>query len=718
MELGRSPAKKQRLDGAQSRSTDGALNTAPTRLVIALDLDAFYVAASRVRDASLVGLPIGIKQKGLLATCSYEARALGVDKLMTVKEALKRCPKLILVNGEDLSFFRRLSNEVWRLVRSIVWGAKVEKLGLDELFCDVTEMVDAHLRTLESKAEQRHGRIFFCTSQTVPNEGFEYDPEEPVPGHVLPSDVNRHHSARSHLQQRLIIASHLAAYMRQRIFSATQLTTSSGIAHNKLLAKLICSKHKPFDQTTFLPSGSDQVQNLLDPHDLRALMGFGSVVVTKLRAKLEGGQQSPKTDSFAAAPPTPFPVSLCRKAFSLDDLSELFGPRLGPRLWSLLHGRDDEKVVGAPLFPLQISIEDTYRHLRGGSAIAGQLRILSESLLRRLEAELVDDEVPVHQMKFQRVDEPLVLPAEEGKAEILEHRGVTVRCYHEIERAMASDTKQDADAGRRSVQLRSWKRYPLSVRLSIRQGWENRISRQTKMPLEIFDLHSRSRPERARALSTMLFAVFRSMARRGGEGESDADAINLLNIAAINLSTRRPAETDIGTLFSAAAEGGKGLSSPTKANRTRQVSGSTPAIDLATLAELPEEIRNEVAKQYGIDITAVQTKAVEERTTETDEGYRSHDREYDEQLLCQQCGVIQQPWLQHDHLRWPIAGVPPCFATSSRNTGQASGSKGVTSLSNTWTRTGQDDDDWDVVDRKEKGEGEQKTVLSSSQADH
>lgn len=138
MELGRSPAKKQRTDGAQSRSTDGGLQTAPTRLVIALDLDAFYVAASRVRDASLVGLPIGIKQKGLLATCSYEARALGVDKLMTVKEALKRCPKLILVNGEDLSFFRRLSNEVWRLVRSIVWGAKVEKLGLDELFCDVS----------------------------------------------------------------------------------------------------------------------------------------------------------------------------------------------------------------------------------------------------------------------------------------------------------------------------------------------------------------------------------------------------------------------------------------------------------------------------------------------------------------------------------------------------------------------------------------------------
>ena len=97
-------------------------------------------------------LPItGIKQKGILATCSYEARDQGVRKLSSVHEGLRVCPEMILVNGEDLSYFRRLSTQCWRLVRSIVWGAKVEKLGLDELFCDVTEMIDSHCRLHRSR---------------------------------------------------------------------------------------------------------------------------------------------------------------------------------------------------------------------------------------------------------------------------------------------------------------------------------------------------------------------------------------------------------------------------------------------------------------------------------------------------------------------------------------------------------------------------------------
>jgi hypothetical protein len=125
-------------DGRSSALSAAHSPAAAHREIIQLDLDQFYVAASRIRDPSLVGLPIGIKQKGILATASYEARALGVQKLASVREAVKRCPELILVNGEDLSFFRKLSQRVWRLVRGIVWQGRVEKLGLDELFCDVS----------------------------------------------------------------------------------------------------------------------------------------------------------------------------------------------------------------------------------------------------------------------------------------------------------------------------------------------------------------------------------------------------------------------------------------------------------------------------------------------------------------------------------------------------------------------------------------------------
>ena len=108
------------------------------RVIIALDLDAFYVSAVRKLDPTLSGIPLGIKQKGLLATISYEARSRGVRKLASLRDALRTCPEMLLVSGENLSYFRALSKVVYELVAKVVWEKKVEKLGMDELFCDVS----------------------------------------------------------------------------------------------------------------------------------------------------------------------------------------------------------------------------------------------------------------------------------------------------------------------------------------------------------------------------------------------------------------------------------------------------------------------------------------------------------------------------------------------------------------------------------------------------
>ena len=89
-------------------------------------------------DPSLRGKPVGITQKSLLATTSYEARARGVTKLMSIKKAKELVPEMILVDGEDLTNYRRFSRGVVRLVGAVV-GVKeggdraVEKLGLDEV---------------------------------------------------------------------------------------------------------------------------------------------------------------------------------------------------------------------------------------------------------------------------------------------------------------------------------------------------------------------------------------------------------------------------------------------------------------------------------------------------------------------------------------------------------------------------------------------------------
>lgn len=55
---------------------------------------------------------LGVQQKYIVVTCNYEARKLGVKKMMSVKDAKEKCPQLILVNGEDLTPYREMSYKV------------------------------------------------------------------------------------------------------------------------------------------------------------------------------------------------------------------------------------------------------------------------------------------------------------------------------------------------------------------------------------------------------------------------------------------------------------------------------------------------------------------------------------------------------------------------------------------------------------------------------
>ncbi|CAO1636340.1 unnamed protein product [Parajaminaea phylloscopi] len=648
------------------------------RVIIALDIDAFYVAASRIRDPSLNGLPIGIKQKGILATCSYEARALGVRKLSSVSEGLRCCPELILVNGEDLSFFRKLSNQCWKLVRSLIWGAKVEKLGLDELFCDVTEMVDSHFRVARSSLPSDLDRQYnFCFARDPASidqgaPSFTYKDQDAVPGHSLlfpttrPRDDSWSSSEQescisdswSEQQRRLIVGARIAQYLRQKILTETGLSMSAGIAHNKVLAKLISSKNKPYDQTVFLPRRHEDVLELLKSHDVRSLMGFGSATVERLRERLMGRAGTGTGD---VSDSVALDTAMCRQAMGPSDWIDLFGPRLGTRLHGLIHGWDEDEVVPAPLYPVQIGVEDTYRGLRG-QAVADEMHTLSMSLLKRLEAELVDDDVAATKMTYERRDEPLDLPSDQGKSQALAFRNVIVRCYSEV-----TPDGSSAD-GSHQGQVRVWKRYPLAIRLSIRVGWDRRVSRQTSMPSEVFDL-TQPRAQRAAHLSLALLAVFRSLLRqelasRTGEGSA---GVNLINLSAVQLAVKRPAPS-LGNFFPSEssrsrASGAEG-SSPLK--RPRRDSMADP-IDSYVLSELPPELREEIARHYRLQLGAT------DKSLQTAESVNpTHDKSDQAlqvlpadgaELICERCGVLQEPWLQHDHLQWPIQGVPPCFVS-------------------------------------------------------
>ncbi|GAC96951.1 hypothetical protein PHSY_004535 [Pseudozyma hubeiensis SY62] len=658
-------AKRQRQRISPSASDNGAdVPLLASRVIIALDLDAFYVSACRKRDPSLVGIPIGIQQKALVATISYEARAAGVSKLDSIKDALQKCPDMVLVNGEDLTYFRQVSSQVWRLVRSIVWEKRVEKLGMDELFCDVTDMIDHHLNTLRKGAGS--GQWFDLNppnqSPRLEDYGFEYQawPADP-PGHTHPSEAAQHlgQSRPDWWQERVLVAARLAYYIRQRISDEVGLTCSAGIAPSKSLAKLIGALNKPNQQTSFCPpivgggpkhrNGPSLVESnllrhttaFLDPLDLRKLPGFGRVVVDKIRDHLnpdsnasnEKSSGRPRmnfmdptsaSDDEEEKAKVKVSVGAARKMLSLEQMMDLFGEVIGPRLWALVSGRDAEPVVPAPDFPLQLSIEDTYPYpsLRG-PAIHKEIGRLSLSLLRRLELELTTQHQAV-----QEQPKPL------SQETTIKNETVTIRDYQD-QPPTAAATK----AG--------WLRYPMKVRLSVRQGWSNRVSKQTKMPVEIFEL-DQPREVRAAAIAKACKGLLRALI--GGD-DVVGDGMNLINIAALELSEKRP-QRALGSFFAAG---------PMPANDHGRIKEKAK-LDESFLASLPSDLREEIALEYGIDLASSGEvgAAVElADATEVAKDKGKSKAATTAGLVCSVCGDGMEIWMQHDHEEYPDSGLPP-----------------------------------------------------------
>ena len=102
---------------------------------------------------------LGIQQKHIVVTCNYVARERGVKKLVYISDAKKTCPDLVLVNGEDLTNYREFSGRVHSLL-SERFTPLVERLGMDENFLDVTELVKSRELALPSGRMEYVGGLY------------------------------------------------------------------------------------------------------------------------------------------------------------------------------------------------------------------------------------------------------------------------------------------------------------------------------------------------------------------------------------------------------------------------------------------------------------------------------------------------------------------------------------------------------------------------------
>src|ERR1017187_8987886 len=110
------------------------------RTIVHLDLDAFFISVERLLDSSLIGKPVivgGTSDRGVVASCSYEARQFGVHSAMPTRLAKQLCPEAIFVKG-DYDAYSRFSGMVTDILKES--APMVEKASIDEHYCDLTGM--------------------------------------------------------------------------------------------------------------------------------------------------------------------------------------------------------------------------------------------------------------------------------------------------------------------------------------------------------------------------------------------------------------------------------------------------------------------------------------------------------------------------------------------------------------------------------------------------
>ncbi len=165
------------------------------RKIIHVDMDCFYAAVEMRDRPDLKNTPLAVggrpEGRGVITTCNYPARKFGVHSALSSREALRRCPNLIILPAR-FQKYREISAEVRKIFAS--FSDCIEPLSLDEAYLDVSD-----------------------------NRDFDGS------------------------------ATRIAQAIRRRIQDELQLTASAGIANSKFLAKIASDWNKPNGQFTIAP---------------------------------------------------------------------------------------------------------------------------------------------------------------------------------------------------------------------------------------------------------------------------------------------------------------------------------------------------------------------------------------------------------------------------------------------------------------------------------
>ncbi len=124
------------------------------RNIVHIDLDTFFVSCERLLDSRLKNRPVligGTSDRGVVASCSYEARAFGVRSAMPMRLARQLCPDAVIIRGNS-GTYSKFSQMVTEIIKEYV--PVYEKSSIDEFYLDLSGM-DKYFGCLKYASELR-----------------------------------------------------------------------------------------------------------------------------------------------------------------------------------------------------------------------------------------------------------------------------------------------------------------------------------------------------------------------------------------------------------------------------------------------------------------------------------------------------------------------------------------------------------------------------------